>query len=402
MGQCARGLVYTESDGVGFNTNAPLGGLSGSGWQYSGKLGVYLGTAISSNAVLSAKHLDVSVGGSFVYEGQTFTTTSCVDDAASDLAVWRVDGTFTNWAPIQIDSSPVGRDVVYLGRGMERGDVVVSGAITNGWKWGVHQRIQRWGENHIVGVADYVTGSGDQLLIGATFDGGAGSNECTLSAGDSGGGVFVEEASGWKLTGVNYSVWPAQFSTNPSGAGSYFGTLVDYSGLYFKNGETWAFAETNGVVKPCGLFSTHVGARMGWLTNTVPEMTFPAELGVEWGGATVDNSGVHYGVTLTNGGPYRAGEVAVVVSNSLPWRMRAWTASVGTYDAGSSVWLVPELADGETASLTLRGDVWSAQTWETTNVAVVVASDAPDGVEENNAALQTVTGSGRASVLMVR
>lgn len=62
----ARGVVVYG--GTGRNTS-PGGAPAGSGWQYEGKWGSFLGTPISPNLFITAGHVGGSIGQSFTYNG---------------------------------------------------------------------------------------------------------------------------------------------------------------------------------------------------------------------------------------------------------------------------------------------------------------------------------------------
>jgi hypothetical protein len=185
---------------VGRNTSAPTGDLAGSGWQYEGQFGSFLGTAIAPNYFVTASHIGGAVGQAFTYNGQSYATTAVFDDPNSDLRIWKVDGNLGAYAPLAASGTVAGQQIVINGRGTQRGDAIVSsGGQTAGWRWGASDGARSWGVNTADGTAD--GGAGIGTLIKATFDG-----DSTLSTGDSGGGVFVNDGGAWKLAGVNYAV----------------------------------------------------------------------------------------------------------------------------------------------------------------------------------------------------
>lgn len=276
----ALGIVFHSTGDPAHNTNAPSGALADSGWEVTGRLGNYLGTAIGTNAVLSAWHLrDQGVIGTntlFVYEGQSFPLLNYTNDPASDLMVWRVKGCFSNYARLNVDPDEVSRSIVVHGRGRNRGTVVVSGAITNGWKFGTSPYTRRWGENNIAGIEDYAA-AGDALLLRATFDASGPANECMLSNGDSGGGVFLRKAGEWRLAGINFSINPAYFKSSTNEV-RFLATMMDCRGLYVDvNGDNsvWTYLPTNGPPSPASFYATRVSRRLDWLQSVVPELSLP-------------------------------------------------------------------------------------------------------------------------------
>src|SRR5262245_56744701 len=64
-------ILYRTDDPVA-NTTEPTGALMGSGWQYEGNFGAYLGTAIAPHFFITAKHLG-QVSSKFIYHGANYT-----------------------------------------------------------------------------------------------------------------------------------------------------------------------------------------------------------------------------------------------------------------------------------------------------------------------------------------
>ncbi|MBM3888179.1 MAG: hypothetical protein FJ388_03540, partial [Verrucomicrobia bacterium] len=104
-------LFYSTGD-PSFNTNAPSGSLTNSGWQWEGSWSAYLGTAIASNFFITAFHVGGNVGDTFSFGGVSYTTTARYTTGVVDLAIWRVSGSFPTWAPLYSKSDEVGRSLV--------------------------------------------------------------------------------------------------------------------------------------------------------------------------------------------------------------------------------------------------------------------------------------------------
>src|ERR1700682_6142878 len=68
----ADGVILYRTDDPTANTPEPAGVLAGSGWQYEGNFGAYLGTAIAPHYFITAKHLG-QVSDKFVYHGVNYT-----------------------------------------------------------------------------------------------------------------------------------------------------------------------------------------------------------------------------------------------------------------------------------------------------------------------------------------
>lgn len=156
----ASAVLFYSTGEPSYNTNAPIGTLANSGWQFQGRFGSYLGTPVGPHHFIAAKHVsDVSIGTKFYYNGEVFTTVAKTNDGASDLTIWNVAERFSSYAPLYSRTNEVSKGLVVFGRGVDRGgvltNVVTTGfgrfkttvSITNGWLWGACNYTQRWGTN---------------------------------------------------------------------------------------------------------------------------------------------------------------------------------------------------------------------------------------------------------------
>ncbi len=106
-------------------------------------------------------------------------------------------------------------------------------------------------------------GSGLGTLLRFAFDSTGGFNEGTLSVGDSGGAVFIQDPndSVWKLAGINYGV-DGPFSLSSDGSNSFNAAIFDRSGLYQYEGN-WV-AESGAAYA----YATRIGSNDSWI-NTI-------------------------------------------------------------------------------------------------------------------------------------
>ncbi len=237
-----RAVVFYDTGDVSHNITAPTGAFADSGWQYEGTYGSYLGTMIAPQYFITAQHFGtqgttftqngIFSGGSDVsYNIDTTVNggTGFWDIMGTDLRIFKVQEYFSTYAPLYTGSLETGMTMVTNGKGGPRGaDVLVSGVL-HGWEAGAADGTARWGSNTVSGI--YSSAVGDLLM--ASFSVGGTLEEATLSNGDSGGGVFVNDGGIWKLAGVNYSI-DGRFDTNNIvGDGSDFdAALFDRGGLY--------------------------------------------------------------------------------------------------------------------------------------------------------------------------
>src|SRR2546426_401876 len=81
----AKGVIFYSSGDPNYNTTAPSGSLTNSGWQYEGFWGGFLGTPIAPKYFITAEHVGGQVGNPFVFRGVAYPTTAVHDDPDSDL-----------------------------------------------------------------------------------------------------------------------------------------------------------------------------------------------------------------------------------------------------------------------------------------------------------------------------
>ena len=69
----ARAVILFGTGDPTVNTTAPTGALAGSGWQYEGQFGSFLGTVIAANYFTTAKHIGGSVGDTVLVKSKSGT-----------------------------------------------------------------------------------------------------------------------------------------------------------------------------------------------------------------------------------------------------------------------------------------------------------------------------------------
>jgi hypothetical protein len=382
-------ILYGTSDPTA-NITAPTGPLAGSGWQYEGKFGGFLGTVIASNYFVTAKHIGGSVGQIFTFDGVDYTTTAVFPDPSSDLQIWQIAGTFPTHAPIYSSDSgsEVNLGLVVFGRGTQRGNPVNVGTDSHlgGWLWGAADAVERWGTNVIGSI---FTDPGYGNLLRAPFDASAGANEAHLSGGDSGGAVFVfnSNTSAWELAGINLGV-DGKFSTSASGTSPFNAAMFDTTGLFAQqdNG-TWAAAPN-----PSAFYATEIAAHKGFIESVVMQLTKVVSLKTHPGAGTFDinlpESGAP-GIECRSGGTANNYTLVFTFTNSVSVQGASVTAGAGRV-TGFSI-------SGKDVMVELTG-VTNAQT------IVVTLANVKDGINISNVQatmgvlLGDVDGSGRVDI----
>jgi hypothetical protein len=258
-------IIFKSTGDPTYNTNAPTGALTNSGWQYEGYWGSYLGTPIAPRYFVAAKHVGGSIGQTYVLNGYTYTTIANFVSPNSDLIVWKVDQTFPVYAPLYANSNEIGQHCVMFGRGTQRGTPVILDK-TNGWLWGSSDGVKRWGENDV--VTNLNGGAGLGQLLYETFDRSAGSNECDLSVGDSSGAMFITNGGAWKLAGINYAV-DGFFSFTGSSTDQFDAAMMDAGGLYVGSGTNWQFITNTPADDPAGFYCTRISANIAWINSVI-------------------------------------------------------------------------------------------------------------------------------------
>jgi PKD repeat protein len=263
-----RAVLFEATGDSSYNTNAPTGSLTNSGWQYEGQWdtedGPFLGTPIAPTFFLAAQHVGGLPGDQFIFDGFTYTTVTNFDDPSTDLRIWQVGETFPYYAPLYTASSEVGKTCVVIGRGWDRGAAVIVSGATNGWQWGSNYGVERWGENTVSSIYTW-SPYGEHLL--ATFDRNGITNECTLTVFDSSGGMFIEDGTTWKLAGIHHAISTCFVSTNGVDGSGFNASVVDYGGLYLGGDGNWALVTNQVQDIPSYFISTRVSVRASWINS---------------------------------------------------------------------------------------------------------------------------------------
>jgi hypothetical protein len=257
----AKGVILYRTDDPAANTTEPTGALAGSGWQYEGNFGNFLGTAIAPHYFVTAKHLG-SGPPQFFYHDVNYTIVRSFADPGSDLCIFEVEGTLPIYAPLYTRSNEVGQHLVVIGRGTQRGAPREVNRQLRGWEYGPGDLVQRWGENE---VARIVRGA-----LYALFDQSGLPQESHLSGGDSGGAVFLKDGGAWKLAGINSDV--DTFTSGADRGGPYYAAMFDERGSYRSDGTL----VTGRAPVPSGFYAARISSRLHWIYSIIGKVVDPA------------------------------------------------------------------------------------------------------------------------------
>ena len=283
-----RAILFSDTDNAAFNTTAPTAAYEDSGWQYQGYYGSFLGTMIAPQYFITAQHMGTQ-GGTFTQAGifsggadVAYTIDAAAngglgywDIAGTDLRILKINEYFPTYAPLYTGSSEIGMTLVTMGRGGVRGaEVIVSGNV-NGWLAEAGDGTTRWGTNRVNSITSF-GGVGD-VLVSQFNDSGLfhTTAEATLSSGDSGGGVFVNDGGIWKLAGINYSIDGFFDTNNVTGDGSEFSAaLTDRGGLYQgSDAQGWTYIPDLPLDNPSSFYASRISSNAAAIQSiaVVPE-----------------------------------------------------------------------------------------------------------------------------------
>lgn len=243
------------------NTSAPTGDLAGSGWQFEGTFGGFLGTPIAPNFFITASHFG-QADTVFYFNAVAYPIVRQFKDPFSDLIIWQVDGVFPAIAPLYPQGDETGKHLVVFGRGTQRGSEIMLGGTLRGWNWGSSDGVERWGENIVSAI---VHDGPANAYIYSTLDQSGLPNECHLSSGDSGGAIFIQDAGVWKLAAINYAV--DDLYGDAAGNGAFTAAVFDARGFYTQDSVNPPhYTQIAGKKpQPTGFYSTQISSKLNWI-----------------------------------------------------------------------------------------------------------------------------------------
>lgn len=283
----AYALVFSSTGDTNYNTTPPTGALAGSGWQWLGQYGIASGIPIAPQYFITAGHLGGSPGSPFLFNGVTYTTTARYVSPSSDLAIFKISGTFPSYAPIYVRRDEVGKNAVLFGRGATRGSAINVSNLgedsLRGWRWSPSSTAGtlRWGENTIQDARDFPANdpypaNGELLVMDFDRYDGTNPNEVTFASYDSGGGLFLLDSADnqWKLAGVNVD---AEYAFRLTETGSdIFASIFDIGGLFYdEEGDTvgpvgpdpFIYAPNTEADIPARLYSVRLSSNIEWIRS---------------------------------------------------------------------------------------------------------------------------------------
>lgn len=283
----AEGVIFSDTPDPLHNSTTPG---DNSGWQYEGSVPGFLGVPIAPHFYITAKHIGGSVGQVFDFHGDSYTTigyyetvfsndvlvtrhytasgyteTATTGTATTDLRVWEVDHAkpFPTYAPLSSGAVDLGATATIFGVGAQRGDNFSLATELRGWKWGNADYRERWGRNVVTGTVDGGEDYGE--LLYCDFDSPGIADECHLSTGDSGGGLFVLEDGLWRLAGINFAV-DGPFRADSMGAG-FMAALYDAGGLEYSDGPNWVSVPDEVENIPSSFYCSRISASLPWILS---------------------------------------------------------------------------------------------------------------------------------------
>ncbi len=260
----AKAVVFLETADPAHNTTTPG---NNSGWQYEGKFVGFLGVPIAPFHFITAAHIGGGIGNLFDFHGDYYTTIAAHDIPGTDLRIWEVDHAkpFPTYAPLSSGVADIGATVMVIGRGTQRGAEVFVAGEPRGWQWGPGDGVQRWGRN----VVHSSTEGGTHLYC--EFDQPGIADECHLSVGDSGGGMFVFENGLWRLAGIHHGVdGPFRFDSVGT---DFLAMLYDKGGLEYRKSVdplVWIAIPEQAADVPSGFYSSRISSSLPAILGIAP------------------------------------------------------------------------------------------------------------------------------------
>jgi|tagenome__1003787_1003787.scaffolds.fasta_scaffold20975306_3 hypothetical protein len=266
----ASAVILLDTADPAVNTTAPSGNLANSGWQYQGGWGGNLGTPVSPNFFISAAHIGQG-DYALVFQNVSYPVIGSFSSPGSDLLIWKVAGSFPQFAPLFTGRDEVGQHLVVIGRGTRRGAEIILDGTLRGWQWGDDDSARRWGENDVSSIVRYQ----GHDLIKADFDQHVvpndHPNEAHLSRGDSGGGVFLNSGGVWKLDGINFSV--DDLFSAPMSNSDFAAAVFDARGFYTQDdNDPSMFVQISGPKPvPTGFYASRICSELAWICSVIAD-----------------------------------------------------------------------------------------------------------------------------------
>ena len=268
-------VIFLNQNSADHNTSKPEGELNGSGWDLHGFFNAFTGIHIHRNCFITAKHIGGHIGNTFRYQNVDYQTIAYYPDPKTDLIIWQVDAPLSMFAKVADSLPGVGSEVVVFGRGTQKGDPIFASdtdAESIGWSWGKADRVMRWGTNRISAIINASNhpvkhDSIEAFNFACRFNNFLNPNECTLSSGDSGGGIFSKFGNAWNLIGINYAV-TGPYRSDPNSL-SFNASVYNGSSLYIFRNNKWVLNNANFGFNESQFFATAIPARMEWIEYVV-------------------------------------------------------------------------------------------------------------------------------------
>jgi hypothetical protein len=106
-----------------------------------------------------------------------------------------------------------------------------------------------------------------------------------LTAGDSGGGVFIKDGTTWKLAGINKSVESWLSTTGGWGSG-FNASAFDAGGLYYGGDGHWRLVPNGAADVQASGYATRISSNMTWIRSVLGSSISTSALSASTSAAT--------------------------------------------------------------------------------------------------------------------
>ncbi|MHC4986567.1 MAG: hypothetical protein ACYTFO_10480, partial [Planctomycetota bacterium] len=216
----ASAIVVRETDTSAFDV--PGGQWEGMDISFVGQINSGSAVAVGKRYMVTNRHFGTVPGNTVFVDGTGYVVEEVIDapdynvDDSPDLRLLKVATPLPGYYELYdgaFNEHPPNKDLILVGTGWS--GAINAGANTYTWSSGTG-RVLGWGTNEQEGFQTVSSGDYTSFCIQWSMSVGATDHEAGIAIGDSGGGAFFNDGSGWKLAAIPAYVAPfgGPYTTN--------------------------------------------------------------------------------------------------------------------------------------------------------------------------------------------